>query len=124
MEQIQDELLSQFGASFYLILWNAHNGSKELEKQESNAIIKWLENGKVRSLLIGDVLPDYQKDRLRYALHPWDTHPNALANEKIAEFLADKIRSGAIQSHPISSQSAQTHTKPSSDDISSSKEEQ
>ena len=42
-------------------------------------------------------------DNFKYRVSRWDTHPNALANEKIAEFLARKIKNSEIKSHKIKS---------------------
>ena len=40
-------------------------------------------------------------DNFKYRVSRWDTHPNALANQKIAEFLAHKIKNGEIKSYKI-----------------------
>ena len=60
---------------------------------------------------LSEMIADYPQDLERvkrgdlsffkYRVSRFDTHPNALANEKIAEFLADKINNGEIKSHKI-----------------------
>ena len=62
---------------------------------------KWI---KAIVWIIGD---DYKEDlervkngdfeHFKYRISRWDIHPNALANEKIAEFIAAQIKNGTIK---------------------------
>ena len=73
------------------------------------AIKTFLSNNHIRFYTLSEIIPDYPKDLDRvkngdlehfaYRISRWDTHPNALANELIAKFLAHKIQSGEITTH-------------------------
>lgn len=101
LSTIENELKARLNASFTLFLWDTSNLSKDLEKREFEAILKWLKNGQMQYFLMSQVADDYKDNRLKYGIHKDDLHPNALANEKIAEFLATKIKNGEIKSHKI-----------------------
>lgn len=103
LDGMRDELRAQFGADLVFLLWDSNNLSKELEIRESDAIIKRLKSNDMRYFLISQMIDDYKQNRLKYGIHTCDTHPNALANEKIAEFLARKIKNSEIKSHKIKS---------------------
>lgn len=101
LSTMENELKARLNASFTLFLWDTSNLSKDLEKREFEAILKWLKNGQIQYFLMSQVADDYKDNRLKYGIHKDDLHPNALANEKIAEFLATKIKNGEIKSHKI-----------------------
>lgn len=101
LSTMENELKARLNASFTLFLWDTSNLSKDLEKREFEAILKWLKNGQMQYFLMSQVADDYKDNRLKYGIHKDDLHPNALANEKIAEFLATKIKNGEIKSHKI-----------------------
>lgn len=96
LQEIDSLLRSQFDTSLYFILWDSNNLSSQTEITESNAITKWLQDQNFKWFLISDILPQYVDNRLQYGIHTCDTHPNALANELIAQFLARKIQNGEI----------------------------
>ena len=101
LSTMENELKARLNASFTLFLWDTSNLSKDLEKREFKAILKWLKNGQMQYFLMSQVADDYKDNRLKYGIHKDDLHPNALANQKIAEFLATKIKNGEIKSHKI-----------------------
>lgn len=101
LSTMENELKARLNANFTLFLWDTSNLSKDLEKREFEAILKWLKNGQMQYFLMSQVADDYKDNRLKYGIHKDDLHPNALANEKIAEFLATKIKNGEIKSHKI-----------------------
>ena len=101
LEGMCDELRAQFDSDLVFLLWDSNNLSKELEIKESNAIIKWLKSNDMRYFLVSQMIDDYKQNRLKYGIQTCDTHPNALANQKIAEFLAQKIKNGEIKSHKV-----------------------
>lgn len=105
VKSIQDELEKQYGVSLYIVLWDydmhAHFLDKYDETLKSN--FKLLQ---VPFWTLSQIIKDYPQDlerikngdfKLKYRVSRWDTHPNALANEKIAKFLAEKIKNGEIQ---------------------------
>ena len=112
MQEMRAELKAKFNSDLLFLLWDSNNLSKDLEIKESNAIIKWLESVDLPYFLISQMISDYKQDRLKYGIHTCDLHPNALANEKIAEFLAEKIKNGEIKSYPVK----QNHTQKDKND--------
>ena len=101
LKEMRAELTAQFGSDSVFLLWDSNNLSGKVELSESSAIIKWLKSNDMRYFLVSQMIDDYKSNRLKYGIHTCDTHPNALANEKIAEFLADKINNGEIKSYKI-----------------------
>ncbi len=100
LDEIDVALRTQFDTRLHFILWDSNNLSNEIEIAESNAITAWLKNQDFKWFLASTMLPQYTKNRLQYGIHHCDTHPNALANELIAKFLAHKIDSGEIATRP------------------------
>jgi hypothetical protein len=88
----RDLLLSRFpDAEFHVLLW----GYREDETFRSvrKALIK-------RGLIVhavSDILPDFEEHPERYQLDRLDTHPNALAHDSIARYVADEILAGTIR---------------------------
>lgn len=101
LKKIQAELKTQFNANFVLFLWDSNNLSKDLEKQESSAITEWLKTSGITHFFMSQVASDYAQNRLKYGIHSADLHPNSFANQKIAEFLAEKIKKGEIKALPV-----------------------
>ncbi|MFC3866994.1 hypothetical protein [Helicobacter equorum] len=104
LQEMNSLLQMQFHTELHLLLWDANNLSDDTEIAESQAIVEWLTHQDIDTFLVSEILPQYTHNRLQYALHACDTHPNALANERIAKFLAHKIQSGEITTR-------QAHTK-------------
>ncbi len=94
---IDTSLQEQFGARLHLILWDKNNLSSPTEVLESDVISAWLESQSFYAIKISQIISDYTTNRLRYGIHPNDLHPNALANELIAQYIATRIQSGAIE---------------------------
>lgn len=106
VKSIQDELEKQYGVPLYIVLWDydmhAHFLDKYDETLKSN--FKLLQ---VPFWAVSQIIKDYPQDlerikngdfeHFKYRVSRWDTHPNALANEKIAKFLAEKIKNGEIE---------------------------
>ena len=99
LQEINSLLQVQFHTELHFLLWDANNLSDDTEIAESQTIIEWLTHQDIDAFLVSEILPQYMHNRLQYALHTCDTHPNALANELIAKFLAHKIQSGEITTH-------------------------
>ena len=91
LSTLQDELASRLDSPLILLLWDEHAKSMENERLESAAITKWLESASLPHLLVSQLLENYKTQREKYALHPCDMHPNALANEQIARKLAPEL---------------------------------
>jgi hypothetical protein len=70
---------------FHVVFWNTQTdwmGEK---------ILSGLKRKGIKVHLIIDILPDYYKEKSKYVLHEFDTHPNQLANKIIAEYISSKI---------------------------------
>ncbi|WP_394909298.1 SGNH/GDSL hydrolase family protein [uncultured Helicobacter sp.] len=111
------ELLAQkYNSELIVILWDNDMHAEFLDKYDE-AIKTFLRDKHIRFYTLSEIIPDYPKDLERvkagdfehfaYRISRWDTHPNALANELIAKFLADKIDSGEITTRPTHATSAQ-----------------
>ena len=73
------------GLEFHIILWDKPVIHREL-------IIRRLKEKTVPVYLIEKVLPGYPKNRTSYAVNPpYENHPNALANERIADYIITHI---------------------------------
>jgi len=84
------------GIKFHLLLWD--DDSPQLGEQyapEMEEIIQGLKGKGVTVHLISDILPvdpvDVEKKWLDYRISYFDGHPNAKANELIAEYLVKEI---------------------------------
>lgn len=73
------------GLEFHMILWGGHETNRE-------PIIRLLNERDIPLHLIEKILPDYSDHKLMYAIVPnYDNHPNALANELIADYIINHI---------------------------------
>ena len=116
------ELLAQkYNSELIVILWDNDMHAEFLDKYDE-ALKAFLRDKHIRFYTLSEIIPDYPKDLERvkagdfehfaYRISRWDTHPNALANELIAKFLAHKIDSGEIATRPAHTtrESHPTHT--------------
>ena len=112
VKRIQEELNAQYGVPLYIVLWDYDMHAQFLDKYDA-ALKTNFKQMKVPFWSLSEMIEDYPQDLERvkrgdlsffkYRVSRWDTHPNALANEKIAQFLADKIKNGEIKSHKVKS---------------------
>ncbi len=110
VSRIQDELKAQYGVPLYIVLWDNDMHAQFLDKYDTTLKANFRQMG-VPFWTLSEMIEDYPQDlervkrgdydNFKYRVSRWDTHPNALANEKIAEFLATKIKNGEIKSHKI-----------------------
>lgn len=110
VKKMQDELLAQYGVPLYIVLWDYDMHAQFLDKYDEVLKANFRKIN-VPFYSLSEMIEDYPKDlervkngdfdNLKYRVSRWDTHPNALANQKIAEFLAQKIKNGEIKSHKI-----------------------
>jgi len=73
-------------AEFHVLLWDEDNA-------DNRAIREGLRERGITVHLMSDILPNYRADDLNedYRIHVRDPHPNALANELIAQYLIGKV---------------------------------
>lgn len=112
VKHIQDELKAQYGVPLYIVLWDYDMHAQFLDKYDTTLKANFRQMG-VPFYALSEMIEDYPQDlervkrgdydNFKYRVSRWDTHPNALANEKIAEFLARKIKNSEIKSHKIKS---------------------
>lgn len=112
VKHIQDELKAQYGVPLYIVLWDYDMHAQFLDKYDTTLKANFRQMG-VPFYALSEMIEDYPQDlervkrgdydNFKYRVSRWDTHPNALANQKIAEFLARKIKNGEIKSHKIKS---------------------
>lgn len=110
VKRIQDELKTQYGVPLYIVLWDYDMHAQSFDKYDTTLKANFRQMG-VPFYALSEMIKDYPQDlerikrgdydNFKYRVSRWDTHPNALANEKIAEFLATKIKNGEIKSHKI-----------------------
>ena len=110
VKKMQEELKAQYGVPLYIVLWDYDMHAQFLDKYDA-ALKTNFKQMKVPFYTLSEMIADYPQDlervkrgdfdNFKYRVSRWDTHPNALANEKIAEFLADKIKNGEIKSHKV-----------------------
>ena len=92
IDSLRQELTTRLDAPLYFILWDWHNLSSNTEKLESKAIVTYLNASGMQYFLASQMLQNYKENRDYYALHKCDLHPNALANKKIARYIAKEIK--------------------------------
>jgi hypothetical protein len=72
------------GIQFHVILW-------DYKGRLSDTIIEALKGEGINTHLISNILPDFHQDQPKYRISPHDWHPNALAHELIAKYVAHRI---------------------------------
>ncbi|MGX3044912.1 hypothetical protein [Helicobacter sp. T3_23-1056] len=110
VKKMQEELQMQYGVPLYIVLWDYDMQAQFLDKYDEVLKANFRQM-KVPFYTLSEMIADYPQDlervkrgdfdNFKYRVSRWDTHPNALANEKIAEFLAQKIKNGEIKSHKV-----------------------
>lgn len=110
VSRIQEELQAQYGVPLYIVLWDNDMAATFFDKYDATLKANFRQMG-VPFWTLSEMIEDYPQDlervkrgdydNFKYRVSRWDTHPNALANQKIAEFLARKIKNGEIKSHKI-----------------------
>ncbi|HEU4684556.1 MAG TPA: hypothetical protein VFS39_08665 [Nitrospira sp.] len=74
---------------FHLLLWDYGEARKEVERIE-----RALEARRIDVTPMSAILPDFPARHERYEIHPDDRHPNALAHELIARYVAERLVGG------------------------------
>jgi hypothetical protein len=87
VDEARDLVRSRYPcAAFHVLLWDA-------DDVDNRAIRDGLRRMGIDVHLMSEILPNYQVDELNdaYRLHPIDVHPNALANDLIADYVVREI---------------------------------
>ena len=76
-------------AEFHVIFWDRAPWNED--SSVASALADAIEKEGVPVHRMSGILPDIAVNPLRYAIHPSDPHPNALANRILAEYVAREI---------------------------------
>ena len=82
-------LLKNNGVDFYLFFWD---NDLRILGDEQQFFIDELKKSKIELFFLHDAIPDYNQQLSLYTLSPDDGHPNAVANEKIAQYLVNQLK--------------------------------
>jgi hypothetical protein len=78
---------------FQIIFWDnsflAHEKPEEIIEWMN--VLRYFKDKGINVHLISNILPDYQNNRLKYDISPYDKHPNVLAHRLIAEYIVKNI---------------------------------
>ena len=77
------------GCQFHVLLWNS-----DTERDTFAEILERFRDAGLQIHLIQDILPGYPLNRSQFEISAYDDHPNARANEIIAEYVERKILRG------------------------------
>ena len=78
------------GIQFRIILWPGQGGSVAQQSTYEKIRDGFLWMG-IPVDLVEDILPGYNSDREKFQLSAMDTHPNALANSLLAQYVVSKL---------------------------------
>ncbi len=91
LRKTQKEVERQYGAGSFLVLfWDSEDPtvySPEVQEEVRRQLVR----AGLQVIPISRILPDIAAHRLDYVLGADDSHPNALADRRIAAFLADRV---------------------------------
>lgn len=81
------------GGKFHIIFWdNRFTSDEKPEKTlEWMKVLNYFIDNGISLHLTSDIIPDYQNNKSKYILSPYDTHPNALAHRLVAEYVVSNI---------------------------------
>jgi hypothetical protein len=89
VRQSRDRLMADYPeADFHVLVWD----HPEFFKGDAAVVWLGLEALTPHAHRVSSILPDYQTARIRYQLHERNRHPNALANQRLAAYLADRLQ--------------------------------
>lgn len=74
------------GARFHVILWDYDDDAEVAEQIQSR-----LRQLGVAVHPVSTILPNFPALRASYEISPYDRHPNAMAHEMIADFVAESL---------------------------------
>lgn len=109
VKRLKEELQIQYNTPLNIILWDYDLNAEFLDKYDS-ALKSNFTKMQIPFWNLSEIIDDYKRDfdlvgsgnfNFKYRVSRWDTHPNALANKKIAKFLAQKIKNGEIKAGKV-----------------------
>ena len=91
VRRTQELLTTQYpDIQFRIILWPGQGGSAAQQSTYDKIRDGFLRMG-IPVDLVADILPGYNTDREKFQLSSVDTHPNALANRLVAQYIVSKL---------------------------------
>lgn len=116
LSRIQEIVKEKYNAKLYVLYWDYDMHAQFLDSYDF-IVLDYLRKHHISHYRVSEALgEEYKKDldrlkagdfsHLQYRISRWDTHPNALANEKLATFLSEQIKKGRLIADKIP-----THTK-------------
>ena len=69
-----------------MIFWDYKPNHRDTKK-----ILEELSRKGIKTHLISSILPDFNRKKAKYEISPYDLHPNALAQETIAQYVVEDI---------------------------------
>lgn len=76
---------------FSILFWDQDSPAGGLGKKNSGQIIGELKDTNLKFYLVSDILEGYKDNKLQYAHHIQDMHPNFKANNSISDYIGDVI---------------------------------
>lgn len=121
IRKINKTLKEKHNAKLYVIYWDYDMHAQFLDKYDE-VVQTTLKNDGIPFYTVSEIIGDDYKEDLervkngdfehfKYRISRWDTHPNALANEKIAEFIATQIKNDTIKPSKLRNSNT-THDDP------------
>ncbi len=86
---------NRYGGKFFVLLWPGKNtlNTKVLSK---------LREAQINVIVIENILSDYKNNIEKYTIHfPYEKHPNALAYDMMAEYLATLLKTDVAADHDL-----------------------
>lgn len=93
LKQTKAEIARRYGAPLVIVFWDtdADQWSMFRDGDLARAALHRLENEGLKPIPITRIIPDINTRRPAYAISDVDLHPNAVANERIARYLAREV---------------------------------
>ncbi|MEJ2615282.1 MAG: hypothetical protein P8Z35_09995, partial [Ignavibacteriaceae bacterium] len=80
------------GGEFHIIFWdNIFNADEISQHLRWMKVLKFFREKGINIHLVSKILPDYQNNKSKFRLSPYDSHPSALAHKLIAEYVVRSI---------------------------------
>ena len=80
------------GGEFHIMFWDNISSAGEISQNlRWMKVLKFFSEKGLNIHLVSKILPDYQNNRSKFRLSPYDSHPSALAHKLIAEYVVQNI---------------------------------
>lgn len=93
--QSQRIFKERYNGDFYVVFWPVGEPFMSIDPAWFPKIIAGLTSRGIKVIDVGEILPDLLVNRAKYLI-PYDGHPTAIANQKIAEYLVKRFKQDSI----------------------------